>query len=629
MSTTRKNLSVNSLDFEDIKANLKNYLRSQDVFKDYDFEGSAIATLVDILAYNTYYQGFYNNVVANEMFLDSAVKRSSVVSLAKSLGYIPKSRTAANAIVDLVYGSPPSQTVLLPGAQFTTTVNDKTLTFVNVDSANITETDGVYSISDLVIKEGTLTNTTFIVPDASNQNKYTITEPNIDASTIKVRIQSSQTDTTGINESWSRVSYLSGLDSTTNVFFVEENTNGEYEIFFGDGVLGKKPEPGNLVTVTYLITGGEIGNGAGRNDAEGSRSFRYLNADNDVIVKSPAVGGAEKETVNDIRFRAPRSYATQNRAVTETDFVSLIESNFTEFESVFVFGGEQANPPAFGVVYVALKGIPPETTSTPSQKQRVEEFLRTKSIIGVRPIAIDPDITYMRFNIDSSYEPEKTTLSGPSIVAAIRNNVESNIDINLGKFNKTFSVSKFLTDIDSASAAIESSSVDVTMEKKFLVENTLNTLSYTFEFGNPIFHPHDGHIPVISSNTFRYFDPTDSVTKNIRLEDDGFGNISFYLADPSKALVAKNVGVVDYSAGIIRLTQVQIFSPIDSPIIRIFAKANEKRYRILREKILVNDYRLDPSAIRITLNGIAENTTTNIANQQQSAINTVTSTFVG
>lgn len=629
MSTTRKNLSVNSLDFEDIKANLKNYLRSQDVFKDYDFEGSAIATLVDILAYNTYYQGFYNNVVANEMFLDSAVKRSSVVSLAKSLGYIPKSRTAANAIVDLVYGSPPSQTVLLPGAQFTTTVNDKTLTFVNVDSANITETDGVYSISDLVIKEGTLTNTTFIVPDASNQNKYTITEPNIDASTIKVRIQSSQTDTTGINESWSRVSDLSGLDSTTNVFFVEENTNGEYEIFFGDGVLGKKPEPGNLVTVTYLITGGEIGNGAGRNDAEGSRSFRYLNADNDVIVKSPAVGGAEKETVNDIRFRAPRSYATQNRAVTETDFVSLIESNFTEFESVFVFGGEQANPPAFGVVYVALKGIPPETTATPSQKQRVEEFLRTKSIIGVRPIAIDPDITYMRFNIDASYEPEKTTLSGPSIVAAIRNNVESNIDINLGKFNKTFSVSKFLTDIDSASAAIESSSVDVTMEKKFLAENTLNTLSYTFEFGNPIFHPHDGHIPVISSNTFRYFDPTDSVTKNVRLEDDGFGNISFYLADPSKALVARNVGVVDYSAGIIRLTQVQIFSPTDSPIIRIFAKANEKRYRILREKILVNDYRLDPSAIRITLNGIAENTTTNVANQQQSAINTVTSTFVG
>lgn len=629
MSTTRKNLSVNSLDFEDIKANLKNYLRSQDVFKDYDFEGSAIATLVDILAYNTYYQGFYNNVVANEMFLDSAVKRSSVVSLAKSLGYIPKSRTAANAIVDLVYGSPPSQTVLLPGAQFTTTVNDKTLTFVNVDSANITETDGVYSISDLVIKEGTLTNTTFIVPDASNQNKYTITEPNIDASTIKVRVQSSQTDTTGINESWSRVSDLSGLDSTTNVFFVEENINGEYEIFFGDGVLGKKPEPGNLVTVTYLITGGEIGNGAGRNDAEGSRSFRYLNADNDVIVKSPAVGGAEKETVNDIRFRAPRSYATQNRAVTETDFVSLIESNFTEFESVFVFGGEQANPPAFGVVYVALKGIPPETTATPSQKQRVEEFLRTKSIIGVRPIAIDPDITYMRFNIDASYEPEKTTLSGPSIVAAIRNNVESNIDINLGKFNKTFSVSKFLTDIDSASAAIESSSVDVTMEKKFLAENTLNTLSYTFEFGNPIFHPHDGHIPVISSNTFRYFDPTDSVTKNIRLEDDGFGNISFYLADPSKALVARNVGVVDYSAGIIRLTQVQIFSPTDSPIIRIFAKANEKRYRILREKILVNDYRLDPSAIRITLNGIAENTTTNTANQQQSAINTVTSTFVG
>lgn len=629
MSTTRKNLSVNSLDFEDIKTNLKNYLRSQDVFKDYDFEGSAIATLVDILAYNTYYQGFYNNVVANEMFLDSAVKRSSVVSLAKSLGYVPKSRTAANAIVDLVYGSPPSQTVLLPGAQFTTTVNDKRLTFVNVDSANITETDGVYSISDLVIKEGTLTNTTFIVPDTTNQNKYTITEPNIDASTIKVRVQSSQTDTTGINESWSRVFDLSGLDSTTNVFFVEENTNGEYEIFFGDGVLGKKPEPGNLVTVTYLITGGEIGNGAGRNDAEGNRSFRYLNADNDVIVKTPAVGGAEKETINDIRFRAPRSYATQNRAVTESDFVSLIESNFTEFESVFVFGGEQANPPAFGVVYVALKGIPPETTATPSQKQRVEEFLKTKSIIGVRPIAIDPDITYMRFNIDASYEPEKTTLSGPSIVAAIRNNVESNIDINLGKFNKTFSVSKFLTDIDSASAAIESSSVDVTMEKKFLAENTLNTLSYTFEFGNPIFHPHDGHIPVISSNTFRYFDPTDSVTKNIRLEDDGFGNISFYLADPSKALVARNVGVVDYSAGIIRLTQVQIFSPTDSPIIRIFAKANEKRYRILREKILVNDYRLDPSAIRITLNGIAENTTTNTANQQQSAINTVTSTFVG
>lgn len=624
--TNRKNLSVNSVDFEDIKENLKNFLRGQDTFKDYDFDGSGLSVLIDTLAYNTYYQAFYNNVVANEMFLDSAIKRSSVVSHAKNLGYIPNSKTAASAIVDLTYGSDPGISTLLPGAQFTTSVNGKTYTFVNVNSADITEVEsGVFKISDLTIKEGSLTSVTYVVPDGSNNVKYTINDSDVDTSTIKVRVQTSQTDTTGLTDTWSKVADFTEITSTSNVYFIEENSSGDFEVFFGDGVVGKKPEPGNVITITYLITNGKDANGAGNGDSASARAFRYLNASNTVEVTSVASGGADKESVDDIRFKAPRSFSTQNRAVTKSDYVSLVESNYTGFDSVFVYGGEEADPPTFGSVFVAIKPSTGEIISD-SLKKDVVNFLSTKAVLSITPTVIDPDYTYLRFGVNVTYDPTKTNLNSTSIANSVRDSITRNLKNNLGKFNKSFAISKLLTDIDASSTSIDSSSVKVTMEKR-LRPTSSKIISYVLNFGNEISHPHDGHVAVVSSGDFIYLDPVDFTSKTVSLKDDGFGNISFFeTKNDSVVMVAQNVGTVDYANGVIRLNNVQIQGPATKPYISVFAGTNIQRYVSLREKVLVNDNENDASAISITINGIDQATSTNVGvSTSVSATRTVTS----
>lgn len=628
MSTNRKNLSVNSVDFDGIKTNFKTFLEGQEVFKDYIYEGSALSTILDLLAYNTHYQAFYNNVVANEMFLDTATKRSSVVSHAKALGYTPTSKTASTSIVDLFFGTNPGTTVLQPGAQFTTTIDSETYVFVNVNSAEIENIDGVWTVSDLEIKQGALVSNTYVVPDSSSENRYEITDSDADVSTIKVRVQTSQTDSTGFNDVWNRFTDLTEVDSTSNVYFLEENTKGNYDIFFGDGVLGKKVETGNLITITYLITDGSVANGVGVNDSETNRSFRYLNDANTVVVKSPASGGGEREQSNVIRFRAPRSFTSQNRAVTKNDYSSLIESNFSDFDSVFVYGGEEAEPPSYGSVFIALK---PKTGTiiTSSLKTQVEQFLSTKAVLAVKPVVINPDYTYLRFNFDVSYDTNKTPLTAASLAETIKTNVVQNLNRNLGKFDQSFSISKLLTDVDSSSTSIDSSAVSVTMEKRFLATSS-RVVSYNLDFGNPIYHPHDGHIPVISSNEFRYLNNDTGNIQNVFIEDDGFGNISFFQRkdDSTKVLVAANTGKVDYERGRITLDRVQILSPTDTTFIQVYAVANNKRYTSVRDMILINDYVNDLTSLQVTLNGIEQFVSTTIGTQNNS-LSTFTSTFVG
>ncbi len=610
MATNRKNLSINSIEFEDIKNNLKNFLKGQTEFKDYDFEGSGMAVLIDLLAYNTYYQGFYNNVVANEMFLDSAVKRASVVSIAKSLGYTPNSKTGPTAVVDVTFDDDPTSTVLLPRAQFNTVLEGKSYTFVNVDTAEINYSEGVSPhIKDLHIKEGRLSSATYIVPDTKVNRKYKINDPDVDISTVRVRVQNSQTDTSGITDKWSPAGDFTEITSTTNAYWIEENTSGEFEIYFGDDVIGKKPETGNLITITYLVTSGSAANGAGNGDSETARAFTYLNAANIVEVKSVAAGGTNLETVDTIRFKAPRAFTSQNRAVTKDDYSSLVESNFTGFDSVFVFGGEEADPPTYGSVFVALKPTI-GTLVSDAVKNDVVEFLKTKAVLSITPTVIDPDYTYLRFEVNTLYDTTKTTLSADSVSSAIRSSVINNIGNNLGKFNQSFSISKLLADIDSTSTAIDSSKVDVVMEKRIL-PTSIKDVSYIVSYGNPIYHPHRGHMSVISSNIFKYLDPSDSVTKDVYIRDNGDGLLSFYTTvGSSEQVVLENAGSVDYEQGIVRLDQVQILSPADSPEVKIYAIAKNQRYVSVRDKILFNAYDDDPSAIKIITNGITQTTST-------------------
>ena len=630
MSTNRKNLSVNSIEFDDIKQNLKTFLQSQTEFKDYDFEGSGMAVLIDLLAYNTYYQGFYNNVVANEMFLDSAVKRASVVSIAKGLGYTPNSKTAPTAVVDITLSADPSSTVLLPGAQFSTTVNGIPYTFVNCESAEINYVNNTTpAITNLNIKEGTLSNASYIIPDSDNNRKYKINDRNVDISTVTVRVQTSQTDTSGLTDIWSRAGDFTDITSQSNVFWIEENTVGEFEIYFGDGLLGKKPEAGNVITLTYLITNGTPANGAGNNDSSSQRSFVYNNASNTVEVKSVAGGGTDLESVDTIRFKAPRAFASQNRAVTKNDYSSLVETNFTGFDSVFVYGGEEADPPTFGSVFVAIK---PSIGTLVSEvvKKQVEDFLATKAVLSITPVVVDPDYTYIRLSVNTIYDTTKTTLSTDAIGSAIRNNVISNINTNLGKFDQSFSISKLLADIDATSSSIDSSSVEITMEKR-IQPTSVRDVSYIVSYGNPIYHPHEGHMSVISSNVFRYLDPIDTTIKDVYIKDNGSGKISFYQkVGMSDLLILDNAGTVEYEKGIVRINQVQVLSPADTPEIKVFAVAKNQRYTSVRDKIIFNDYVSDGGAIVVKTNGIEQTTSTSsVTSASTSTSSSSTSTSSG
>lgn len=601
----RKKLSVNSTDFDQIKSNLKDFLRGQETFRDYDFEGSALSVLIDILAYNTYYQAFYNNVAANEMFIDSAVKRSSVVSLAKSLGYTPNSITAPTATVNITYALAPSSSVLLPGAQFNTSVDGKIYTFTNTETAQI-DLSSEPHISNLKIKEGFLKNISFVVPDQNSNRKYVIPDKNVDISTIKVSVQASQTDTDGISDTWSNATDLATIEKTSKVYFIEENSEGKFQIYFGDDVLGQKLLIGNFINITYLITSGTEANGAGKDDSPTNRSFLFGSSSNVIEVVTPAFGGAPKETIDSIRFKAPLSYSSQNRAVTKSDYSTLVESNFTGFDSVFVFGGEEADPPNYGTVYIALK---PSigTLVTNDTKKTVEDFLKTKSVVSISPKVIEPDYTFLRFQVNVYFDQTKTSLTPDAMSSAIRNSITTNISNNLGKFNKNFSISSLLTSIDATSNAIESSSVSILMEKKILPTDKI--VSYYETFGNPIYHPHDGHMSVISSNVFKYNDENNNII-DVYIKDDGYGNLSLFKREnQAEFIVRENIGNVDYSSGKININQLLISSPDDTPYIRIFAEAKNQRYLSKNEKILFNDYVEDPTSIQIISNGVTQITT--------------------
>ena len=598
----RKNLQINSIEFDGIKSNIRTFLKGQETFRDYDFEGAGLSVLIDLLAYNTYYQAFYNNVAINEMFLDSAVKRASVVSHAKNLGYTPNSKTAPTAIVDVTLsGSAPA--LLLPGAQFTATVNGRTFTFVNTKISTLFAT--APHIRDLEIKEGRLSSTTYVVPDITPNRKYEIPDSSADISTITVRVQTSQTDTTGYTDVWSVAGDLTTISSSEKVYWIEENTRGTYEILFGDDVMGQKILAGNLITITYLITSGSAANGIGFDDSASNRIFKYGNASNIVEVKSIALGGGEKETISSIRFKAPRAYTTQNRAVTKGDYSSLVESNFTGVDSVFVYGGEEADPPSFGKVFIAVK---PSTGSAVSDSFRksIGDFLKTKAVLGITPEVVEPDYTFLRFFINVYYDESKTTLPKQGIATLVKSAVSQNLSQNIGKFEKTFSMSKLTKEIDNASYSIESSSVNVFMEKKIL-PSSQRPISYDIKYGNSIYHPHNSHSFVITSNVFSYLDPSDQTIKVVFIEDDGNGKLSFYtLEGQTKKVILDKAGTVDYARGRIKINQVQIFPPSTTPFIRILAEAKNQRYTSTNNMILFSEHETDSTAISITTTGVTE-----------------------
>ncbi len=564
---TNRNLPVTDLDFDTIKQNLKNFLRSQDQFKDFDFEGSGMSILLDVLAYNTHYHSFYINMVTNEMFLDSAVTRDAIVSLAKQIGYTPRSKSTATAVVNVISAVDPNpgnpDKFLPPDTIFQTTVDGVTFNFLNLEQGEFIEnTDtGEFVVSNLVIREGTHRDFAFVADSLNPDEKFIIPDADIDTTTLTVRVQVSLQDTTGFDEPWLLFKNLVVVEEDDPAYQLQEVEGGFFEMTFGDGIVGRALADGNVIVIDWISTNDVAANSAGINDEVSERAFT-VTGNFDVEVVDPAAGGSAREDLQSIKFLAPLNFQAQERAVTADDYAAIVARDFPDIESIFVFGGEDIDPPQFGKVFVSLK---PQTGVTISDSEKLtiaNTILKRRNVVSITPIVIDPDFTFLLVASEVRYNPRATVLPVSGIQQLVEQIIRDFSDIELEKFEQDFRYSNLVCAIDDGEPSILNNSTKIIMQKRF--EPSLGrAVTYILEYANPVFHPEDGFKPVLSSTSFGFFDSETEEVVEAFLDDDGNGVIRvFRLVDLEKRILNKCQGRINYETGKVELIN---FEPLTLP----------------------------------------------------------------
>ena len=475
-------LNVTELDFDSIKTNLKTFLNSQSEFTDYDFEGSGLNVLLDILAYNTHYNAYYLNMIANESFMDSALLRNSVVSHAKRYGYVPRSYTApvANITFSVNSGTTDAGSLTIPAGYIfrSSLLDNKIYQYVTLSDNTVAKTGTNFVFSNLKIYEGRLLSYSFTQNDSTNPRQiFTIPESNIDLSTLKVSVKESSSST--LSTTYNRVSDFITPISTSEVFFVQEGINGQYEIYFGDGVIGKKIPNGGIISLSFLVTNGDVSNRAtgfiGSSSLSGYSTFS-------VTTNSAASGGSGRETVDQIKFSAPLQYISQNRAVTKNDYVKLIQQKYPQFQAVNVWGGEENIPPVYGKVFVSAKPSYGFEVSETEKINFIENVVKPISVLTVTPEFVDVDYNFIKIISTVYYDPTKTTLNTTNLENNLIGVINNFSNLTLNKFNSVFRSSKLKTQVDNSDNSILSNELEIFLSKRFRPElETTNT--YTLNFG--------------------------------------------------------------------------------------------------------------------------------------------------
>lgn len=460
-------LNVTELDFDQIKTNLKTFLQQQNEFQDYDFEGSGLNVLLDVLAYNTHYNAYYLNMVANESFLESAMLRNSVVSHAKSMGYTPRSsiapRATVNVIVDSGSSTPGSLTIPKGYAFLSNQIDNQAYTFVTLESAQTTKTANNFVFSNINIYEGKFLTYDYVHSASSNPNRiFTIPDAAVDISTLTVTTRPSQSN----NEVtvYSKIDDALSVTSTSEVYFLQEGRDGQYDVYFGDGVIGKTIPDGAVVSLSYITTNATAANKA-NNFIATNKIETYANITVDSV--SPAFGGALRETVDEIKYAAPLSLLAQNRAVTKNDYIRLIQQKYPSFQAVNVWGGEEQTPPVYGKVFISAKPkLGFEITQT--EKEYVKQnILKPMSMLTVTPEIVDIDYNYLKVSSDVYYDATKTTQTAADLKNSLTTLISNYCDTNLNQFNSYFRYSGLESSIDNYSKAIVSNEVNLFVGKKF------------------------------------------------------------------------------------------------------------------------------------------------------------------
>ena len=447
MASTK--LDISELDFDAIKVNLKNFLSKQAEFSDYNFEGSGFAILIDLLAYNTHYLGFNANMLANEMYLDSADIRANVVSLAKMLGYTPSSAKSPVASVDIVVNDATGTTLSMDkGQTFTTSVNGTTYNYITNEDLTISPVDGVFKFSNVSLYEGTQTTFRYTVDEQDPDQKFIIPSANADTSTLKVKIQTSLQDTS--STTYSQVTGLTKLSSESNIYFLNETDTGKFEVTFGDGILGRKPQQGNIVILEYIVSNKSLSNGASTFVPAGSiGGFSNIT----VTANSVSQGGSEPESKESIRFNAPLQYTAQDRAVTTSDYETKVLSVYPNAQSVSAWGGEDDETPIYCVVKIAIKAASGSTLTTQT-KQDIISKLKEYNVGSVTPQIVDPEVTSILLTTNAKYDAASTTKDSETLKSDVISALTTYNSNTLQKFDSVFRYSKVVKAIDDSDTSI-------------------------------------------------------------------------------------------------------------------------------------------------------------------------------
>jgi hypothetical protein len=549
-------LNISQLDFDQIKANLKRFLSQQNTFNDYDFEGSGMSVLLDLLAYNTHYLSYNANILANEMFIDTADLRNSIVSLAKALGYTPNSPRSPVADLNIVVNNATGSTLTMPvGTKFSTTVDGQTYNFVTITSNTISPINNIYTFSNVKIYEGTYVTFQYTANTADLDQKFLIQSANADTTTLSVSVQNSASDTT--TNTYTKATSITELDSTSKVYFLQEDEDGKFEIYFGDGVIGKKLEDGNIVILKYVVTNKTAANGATTFTLNGNIGGF---SDTTITTNSNAANGSEAETNASVKFNAPKSYSAQDRAVTVEDYKVKVQEIYANAKSVSAWGGEDNETPFYGRVYISIKAKS-GSNLTETTKTDIVNQLKKFSIASVTPVILDPETTDILLTSNVKYNEQATTKGTETIKTDITNALTNYNDNTLNQFDGVFRYSKVIELIDDADSSILSNITTVKIRKSFTP--TLSTATnYTVSFNNALYNPHSGHNSsaggILSSTGFKVSGDTTNV---YFFDDDGQGNIRrYYLANQVRTYVDNTAGTINYSAGSLSINSVNITS---------------------------------------------------------------------
>jgi len=548
---TNQNITTSELDFDAIKANLKTFLQGQDTFKDYDFEGAGLSVLLDLLAYNTHYNALYTNLAVNESFLDSASKRSSVVSRAKEIGYIPHSATAATATVTLVVSSTTSSPAVLslPAySAFSTTIDGTNYTFYNTEAVQASLSGSTYTFVGVKIKEGIRLSYRYVASDGAI---YTIPNAEADLSTLNVRVQDNASSST--YTSWINQEDLLNLDGSSKVYFVKEIEGQLYQLEFGNNVVGKALDNGNIVNVSYMVTNKAAANGARVFTYSGSSLLGGVVA---VTTTTPATGGSDIESIDSIRYNAPRSYSAQNRAVTVEDYKAMIYRLYPEAEAVNVWGGEDNVPPQYGRVFLSIK---PTTTDilTATQKEFIKtQLLKQKNVVSITPVIVDPEYIKLEIATTAYYNPRMTGMSETELKTMVTQTIKDYNTQNLQSFSGVFRHSNLSSKIDATEASIVSNITTLKLHREVDVKYNANE-NYTINIGNPIYNSGVGEQSILSTGF--YIQGNDNL---MYLEDSptttSAGVLKMYYYNIDVKTYYRTFGSVDYANGVIYMDSLEI-----------------------------------------------------------------------